>query len=106
MLPMNTLHRLPLVQCRQLYSGMDVNLRQDLRSLLEEKVEKYGLPDLLFPSFSASRGFRTKVGAGDYVYSAAALLEPPHKDITPTAAALDVADCLTVLVFHLFNVQV
>ncbi|KAK3866365.1 hypothetical protein Pcinc_028098 [Petrolisthes cinctipes] len=87
---------LPLVQCRQLYSGMDVNLRQDLRSLLEEKAEKYGLPDLLFPSFSASRGFRTKVGAADYVYSAAALLEPPQKDMTPTAAALDVADCLTV----------
>ncbi|XP_066947655.1 cell division control protein 45 homolog isoform X2 [Macrobrachium rosenbergii] len=87
---------LPLSQCKQKYSGMDMTLRNELQSLLEAKVEKYGLGNLLFASFTLTHGFRSKYSAMDYVYAASALLESTDKEKTSADAFLDVADSLSM----------
>lgn len=87
---------LPLTQCRQKYSGMDVSLRNELQSLLEPKIEKYGLENLMFASFTITHGFRSKYSALDYVHTASALLESTDKDKTAADAFLDVTDSLSI----------
>ncbi|XP_068210074.1 cell division control protein 45 homolog [Palaemon carinicauda] len=87
---------LPLSQCKQKYSGMDMALRNELQSLLEAKVEKYGLGNLCFASFTLTHGFRSKYSAMDYVYAASALLESTDKEKTSADAFLDVTDCLSM----------
>lgn len=74
---------LPLVQCKQKFSTMDLELRSDVRTMFEEKAEKYGLEDITYNSFTASFGFRHKFCAADVVYAVLALLEQPrHKPQT------------------------
>ena len=66
---------LPLSQCKQKFSTMDLGLRNEVQSMFEEKVEKYGLDDITYNSFTAAFGFRHKFCAADYVYAITALLE-------------------------------
>ena len=66
---------LPLVQCKQKFSTMDLGLRNEVQSMFEEKVEKYGLEDITYNSFTAAFGFRHKFCAADIVYAIIALLE-------------------------------
>lgn len=75
---------------------MDVALRKELQSLLESKTEKYGLENLLFPSFSLTHGFRSRFCAMDYIYAAQALLETTDKEKAAADAFLDVTDSLTM----------
>ena len=42
----------------QKFTTMDLGLRNDVRSIFEEKAEKYGLDDITFNSFTSSFGFR------------------------------------------------
>lgn len=84
----------PLAQCRQLYCGMDVELRNDLQKMLEEKADKYGLEHLFFMTFSATQGFRSKMCAADYVYGTAALLEHPEVEDSPAARFFSASDAL------------
>ncbi|XP_063888720.1 cell division control protein 45 homolog isoform X2 [Scylla paramamosain] len=85
---------LPLAQCRQLYCGMDVELRNGLQKMLEGKTDKYGLKNLFFMTFSATLGFRARMCASDYVHAAVSLLERPDSDESPTTCFLDAADAL------------
>ncbi len=70
---------LPLVQCKQKFATMDLELRNDVRSIFEEKAEKYGLDDITYNTFTASFGFRHKFCAADVVYAVLSLLEQPHQ---------------------------
>ena len=70
---------LPLVQCKQKFATMDLNLRTEVRSMFEEKADKYTLDDITYYSFVASFGFRHKFCAADVVYAVLALLEQPKK---------------------------
>ena len=54
---------------------MDLDLRNQILPLFEEKSEKYRLDEITYGSFSASFGFRHKFCASDIVYSIMALME-------------------------------
>nr|CAG4640974.1 EOG090X08GG [Eulimnadia texana] len=86
---------LPLVQCKQKYSSMDLELRNDLHKIFQAKLEKYGLEDLMSASFIAQYGYRNKYSAADIVYALLALLEAPDKDKTPTDCFHEALECLS-----------
>ncbi|MCL4138839.1 UNVERIFIED_CONTAM: hypothetical protein GTU68_032247, partial [Idotea baltica] len=90
---------LPLVECKQNYSSMDMTLRSEIPELLEGKAEKYGLVNLLYASFSLSHGFRNKFSASDYVFATSGLLEFPEKGNTDTDNFLTASDS-----FNLSNI--
>lgn len=69
---------LPLMQCKQKFATMDLGLRNDVRSMFEEKAEKYGLEDITYNSFTASFGFRHKFCAADVVFAVLAQIEQPR----------------------------
>ncbi len=66
---------LPLAQCRQTFSTMDLDLRNEVRSIFEEKAAKYELDDITYSSFTSAFGYRHKFCAADIVYSVLAILE-------------------------------
>jgi cell division control protein 45 len=71
---------LPLVQCKQKFSTMDLELRNNVRTMFEEKAEKYALDDITYNSFIASFGFRHKFCAADIVFAIISLLEQQQVD--------------------------
>lgn len=70
---------LPLAQCDGTFSTMDLDLRNQIVQLFEEKSEKYRLDDITYGSFNATFGFRHKFCAADIVYSTLALMEQNFK---------------------------
>jgi hypothetical protein len=74
---------------------MDIELRNDLRSIFQKKVEKYDLEDLVEHSFNSQYGFRPKNSASDYVYALIALLDSAEKDKDPADAFHDALECLS-----------
>ena len=54
---------------------MDLDLRNQILTLFEEKSEKYRLDDITYGSFNATFGFRHKFCAADIVYSTLSLME-------------------------------
>ncbi len=90
-----SLRRLPLSQCRQKYSSMDIELRNDLRSIFQKKVEKYDLDEMIEYSFNSQYGFRSKNTAGDFVYALIAHLDSSDKDKEPHDAFHDALECLS-----------
>jgi cell division control protein 45 len=70
---------LPLAQCEGTFSTMDIDLRNQIVKLFEEKSEKYRLDDITYGSFNATFGFRHKFCAADIVYSTLALMEQNFK---------------------------
>ena len=87
--------RLPLSQCRQKYSSMDIELRNDLRSIFQKKVEKYDLDELIEYAFNSQYGFRPKNTANDFVCALIALLDTAEKDKDPQDAFHDALECLS-----------
>ena len=74
---------------------MDLGLRNDVRSIFEEKAEKYGLDDITFNSFTSSFGFRHRFCATDVVYAVIAVLE--HRSVTLiTIFKIDTIHFLTI----------
>ena len=73
---------LPLVQVKQTFATMDLSIRTELRSMFEEKTEKYGLEDITYNSFVASFGFRHKFCAADIVFAVLALLEQLQESVS------------------------
>jgi len=86
---------LPLSQCRQKYNSMDIELRNDLRSIFQKKVEKYDLEDLIEHSFASQFGFRTKNSSSDLVYALIAQLDSAEKDKDPHDSFHDALECLS-----------
>jgi len=54
---------------------MNLELRNEITALFEEKSDKYGLEDITYGSFTANFGFRHKFCAADIVYACLALME-------------------------------
>ena len=66
---------LPLVQCQQRFSSMDLQLRTGIADIFSRKTDKYGLDRLLEGAFQASFGYRNRFCASDAAYAAFAILE-------------------------------
>ncbi|KAI8089535.1 DNA replication pre-initiation complex subunit Cdc45 [Halteromyces radiatus] len=71
-----------LQQCHQVYTHMDMDLKNILRTKIETVAPLYGLTDICFPSFSRTYGWKYRLSASDVVYALATLLET-----SPSAAA-------------------
>ncbi|CAO3590605.1 unnamed protein product [Absidia cylindrospora] len=71
-----------LQQCHQVYTHMDMELKNILRNKIETVAPLYGLTDICFPSFSRTYGWKYSLSASDIVYALATLLET-----SPSAAA-------------------
>lgn len=67
--------RFPLVQSRQAFSSMDLQLRKEFHESLEKLSEKYGLQDIVYASFTLQYGYRNKYCASDIVFALLAILE-------------------------------
>lgn len=68
--------RFSLMQCRQAYAHMDMDLKRQLRDKLDATAPDYGLVELAYPSFTRSYGFRlATLSAADAVEGVSALLE-------------------------------
>ncbi|XP_067911435.1 cell division control protein 45 homolog isoform X1 [Heterodontus francisci] len=71
---------LPLKEVRQKFNSMDISLKENLREMIEESANKFGMKDIRVQTFSVHFGFKNKFLASDVVYSAASLLENIEKD--------------------------
>lgn len=85
---------LPLVQAKQTYSSMDLVLRKEFYQMISKLSEKYGIPDIVFGSFTFNYGYRNKFSASDYVYGSIALLESVKTNKSPEDCF---SECLTSL---------
>ncbi|XP_072044064.1 cell division control protein 45 homolog [Amphiura filiformis] len=52
---------IPLAQCKQKFSAMDVSLKDNIRETLEASAKKFGLDSITLPSFQVQYGFKNKV---------------------------------------------
>jgi cell division control protein 45 len=64
-----------LQQCQQVYTHMDMDLKQMLRNKIEVVAPLYGLTDICFPSFTRSYGWECCLSASDVVYALSTILE-------------------------------
>ncbi|XP_067121068.1 cell division control protein 45 homolog [Centruroides vittatus] len=85
---------LPLVECKQKFPAMDMQLRNNVITWFEELAEKYRLDDIVYGSFVGKHGFRNKFCAADVVYSTLSLLETADKESDPTDRFLMALDSL------------
>lgn len=86
---------LPLVQARQAFSSMDLTLRKEFYKMIEGLAEKYGIPDIIYGSFTLNYGYRNKFAAADYIYGMIALLESINKEKPPEQCFLETLDSLS-----------
>ncbi|XP_053687783.1 cell division control protein 45 homolog [Sabethes cyaneus] len=86
---------LPLVQAKQTFNAMDLELRKEFYEKMEKFSEKYRLTHIVYGSFILQYGYRNKYSAADYVYSMLATLESIKADRTPEACFLRSMDALS-----------
>ncbi|EAT40319.1 AAEL007939-PA [Aedes aegypti] len=86
---------LPLVQAKQTFNAMELELRREFYDKLEKFAEKYHMPEIIYGSFILQYGYRNKYSAADYVYSMLAILESIKKDRTPETCFLESMDALS-----------
>ncbi|XP_072164043.1 cell division control protein 45 homolog [Diadema setosum] len=86
---------LPLAQCQQKFSAMDITFKNNIRDLLESSAKKFGLDNITLPSFHAQYGFKNKFCAFDIAYAVEAVLESIDKDKSSEERFLDALDCLS-----------
>ncbi|KAI7902091.1 CDC45 family [Cokeromyces recurvatus] len=79
-----------LQQCQQIYTHMDMDLKQILRDKIEVVAPLYGLTDICFPSFTRTYGWECCLSASDVVYSLSTLLE------TSPAAAIQLGTAVNI----------
>ncbi|KAM7018129.1 cell division control protein 45 homolog [Tautogolabrus adspersus] len=73
---------LPLKQVRQKFNSMDMSIKENLRDVIEESSNKYGMKDIRIQTFGVHFGFKNRFLASDMVHATAALLESTEKDET------------------------
>merc|ERR1719238_1370725 len=66
---------LPLEQCSQPFTMMDMKIKKQLSQKLKKYARQFNLTGLAFPSFQMSSGFTKHLSAVDAVYSLSGLLE-------------------------------
>uniref|UniRef100_A0A8C9U183 CDC45 cell division cycle 45 homolog (S. cerevisiae) n=1 Tax=Scleropages formosus TaxID=113540 RepID=A0A8C9U183_SCLFO len=86
---------LPLKQVRQKFNSMDIAIKENLRDVIEESSNKYGMKDIRIQTFGVHFGFKNKFLATDVVHAAAALLESVEKDESGTDNFIKALDCLS-----------
>ncbi|XP_012287372.2 cell division control protein 45 homolog [Orussus abietinus] len=86
---------LPLVQSRQRFAAMDLDLRQGFRQMVEKLAGKYNVDSIVGASFTLQYGYKFKYCASDVVYAMLALLESSSKERLPQHCFLDSLDCLS-----------
>ncbi|XP_063050623.1 cell division control protein 45 homolog [Engraulis encrasicolus] len=86
---------LPLKQVRQKFNSMDMTIKENLREVIEESSNKFGLKDIRVQTFSVHFGFKNRFLATDVVHGAAALLENVEKEETATDNFIRALDCLS-----------
>ncbi|XP_018560967.1 cell division control protein 45 homolog [Anoplophora glabripennis] len=85
----------PLVQSRQAFRTMDLQLRKEFHSTLERLSEKYGLQDISYVSFTLQYGYRNKYCASDIVFALLAILEASPRGKNPDELFNLALDCLS-----------
>ncbi|KAM6423011.1 cell division control protein 45 homolog isoform 2-T2 [Liasis olivaceus] len=86
---------LPLKQVKQKFHSMDMSLKENLREMIEESANKFGMKDLRVQTFSVHFGFKNKFLASDVVYATAALMENVEKDENKTDNFIKALDSLS-----------
>uniref|UniRef100_A0A8D2LTI0 Cell division cycle 45 n=1 Tax=Varanus komodoensis TaxID=61221 RepID=A0A8D2LTI0_VARKO len=86
---------LPLKQVKQKFHSMDISLKENLRDMIEESANKFGMKDLRVQTFSIQFGFKNKFLASDIVYAAASLMENVDKDESGTDNFIKALDSLS-----------
>ncbi|XP_008334375.1 cell division control protein 45 homolog [Cynoglossus semilaevis] len=70
---------LPLKQVKQKFTSMDMTIKENLRDVIEESSNKYGMKDVRIQTFGVHFGFKNRFLASDMVHACAALLESTEK---------------------------
>ncbi|XP_029915153.1 cell division control protein 45 homolog [Myripristis murdjan] len=86
---------LPLKQVRQKFNCMDISIKENLRDVIEESSNKYGMKDIRIQTFGVHFGFKNRFLASDVVHAAAALLESTEKDESASDTFIKALDCLS-----------
>ncbi|XP_053181324.1 cell division control protein 45 homolog [Scomber japonicus] len=86
---------LPLKQVRQKFNSMDMSIKENLRDVIEESSNKYGMKDIRIQTFGVHFGFKNRFLATDMVHATAALLESTEKDETDTDNFIKALDSLS-----------
>ncbi|XP_062999774.1 cell division control protein 45 homolog [Elgaria multicarinata webbii] len=86
---------LPLKQVKQKFNSMDISLKENLREMIEESANKFGMKDLRVQTFSIHFGFKNKFLASDVVYAVASLMENMEKDESGTDNFIKALDSLS-----------
>ncbi|XP_060533412.1 cell division control protein 45 homolog [Cylas formicarius] len=86
---------LPLVQSRQAFKSMDLQLRKEFHTSLEKQSVKYDLQDIEFVSFILQYGYRNKYCASDIVYALLAILEASPREKKCGELFNQALDCLS-----------
>ncbi|KAL1788733.1 cell division control protein 45-like isoform X1 [Sigmodon hispidus] len=86
---------LPLKQVKQKFQSMDVSLKENLREMIEESANKFGMKDMRVQTFSIHFGFKHKFLASDVVFATMSLMESPEKDGSGTDHFIQALDSLS-----------
>uniref|UniRef100_A0A8C9FB91 Cell division cycle 45 n=1 Tax=Pavo cristatus TaxID=9049 RepID=A0A8C9FB91_PAVCR len=86
---------LPLKQVKQKFNSMDMSLKENLREMIEESANKFGMKDLRVQTFSIHFGFKNKFLASDIVYATASLMESIEKEGPETTNFIKALDSLS-----------
>ncbi|XP_004695024.1 PREDICTED: cell division control protein 45 homolog [Condylura cristata] len=86
---------LPLKQVKQKFQSMDISLKENLREMIEESANKFGMKDMRVQTFSIHFGFKHKFLASDVVFATMSLMESPEKDDSGTDNFIQALDSLS-----------
>ncbi|KAM6165740.1 cell division control protein 45 homolog isoform 4-T4 [Erethizon dorsatum] len=86
---------LPLKQVKQKFQSMDISLKENLREMIEESANKFGMKDMRIQTFSIHFGFKHKFLASDVVFATMSLMESPEKDGSGTDHFIQALDSLS-----------
>lgn len=86
---------LPLKQVKQKFNSMDISLKENLREMIEESANKFGMKDVRVQTFSVQFGFKNKFLASDVAFAAASLMENIEKDENGTDNFIKALDSLS-----------
>ncbi|KAM5263130.1 cell division control protein 45 homolog isoform 3-T3 [Ctenodactylus gundi] len=86
---------LPLKQVKQKFQSMDISLKENLREMIEESANKFGMNDMRIQTFGIHFGFKHKFLASDVVFATMSLMESPEKDSPGTDHFIQALDSLS-----------
>ncbi|XP_005568037.1 cell division control protein 45 homolog isoform X1 [Macaca nemestrina] len=86
---------LPLKQVKQKFQAMDISLKENLREMIEESANKFGMKDMRVQTFSIHFGFKHKFLASDVVFATMSLMESPERDGSGTDHFIQALDSLS-----------